>query len=472
MNRKLTTFFLGIMISFVFGQTANEIQKIEDFIIQSMEENKIIGSAFTISTTENDLLTRGYGHLYKGGPEVNVNTTFEIASLTKSFTALAIIQLAMDGKINLEDPVIKYLPDFKTKNKEVSDQITLLNLLNHNSGFTTVQGNRYQSVYENKPNTLETVVSDYSKTKLIFLPGEHYEYSNSNYQILGLIIEKVTLKSYEQYIYNRIFQVLGMNFSGFEANENTAIPHRYIMGYPTAYVNNSSRTIVAQGGIFSSIGDMKKYLNAFLQRDTLLLPQEGYKLIFESNQPGLDHYGFAGWNRKKLKDSDQEIDVFWHGGTNIGYVTNMFIIPSKNMAIAAFANTASFFDIHSSSPLCYGPINLFFNISAQMHNPTLGYIIIALWLIPLYLLIILLKKLILQTKPVSSFRIIIKTIILSGLVYLLTNYIPNQLGSNDLKTVISFEPIVGYFLVVTSILLATVQIVDYIIFFKYKRKTI
>jgi len=463
---SMTILLLVIGIAIAGGQTKVDLQEIEDFILQSMNENRVVGSAFTIITADDDLLTRGYGNIFKGGINVDVNTRFEIASLTKSFTALAVVQLVLQEKIKIDDPVISYLPEFKTKNKDISDKITISNLLNHSSGFTTVQGNRYQSVYENHPGTLESVISDYKNVKLKFEPGEHYEYSNANYQLLGLVIERVTSQSYEQYITQNIFQVLNMNFSGFMPNENTALPHRYLFGYPTPYVNNRSRTIVAQGGIFSSIGDMQKYLSAILLRDTLLLPKEGYQLIFDDNQPGLDYYGFAGWNRKVLKDDEKEIEVFWHGGTNIGFVSNMFIIPSKTMAFAGFANTSSFFGIKSSFPLCYGPINLMLNISPQMHSPIIGYIMAVLWVIPFAMLFIVVKRLKKLSASKTPLRVTLNTLLYGVLLFLLLKLIPNQLGSNDLKTVMAFEPQIGYLLLAMAILLIIMLTIDYFLLYR------
>jgi hypothetical protein len=138
----------------------------------------------------------------------------------------------------------------------------------------------------------------------------------------------------------------------------------------------------------------------------------------------------------------------------------------KDRGYAAFANTNSSFSIHSAAPLCFVPIYMLLNIPPQNQSPIIGIIASLLWLVPLAILILVLIRLKKPRRSQSYLRLTIKTILSGGILFLLLRVIPNQLGVYNLKTVIAFEPQIGYLLLVTSILLIIKLITDYFNLFR------
>lgn len=148
----------------------------------------------------------------------NVDTKFNTASLSKMFTGVAIVQLEQQGKLSYEDKVGKYLPDYP--NKRIRDNVTIHQLLTHTSGI----GSWWDEFFETKKwNEIKTT-SDFDNLinhkELLFEPGEKFHYSNGGPIILGLIIEKLTGETFEQYINKNIFEPAGMNNSGYFDIEN------------------------------------------------------------------------------------------------------------------------------------------------------------------------------------------------------------------------------------------------------------
>ncbi len=466
----LKIIFLTISIALSLGnlnaQNEVDIIKIEEFVIQTMEENKVVGSALTICNSEKELLTKGFGKTRDSGTPVNKNTPFQVASMTKSFTAIAIFQLAELGKLNLDDPVVKHLPEYRTKNKALSDQITIQHLLNHNSGFTTVQGNRTAASDYDEPDALNVVVQDHKNLTLKHNPGDHFEYSNANYQILGLLIEHLSKLPYEEYVTTNILRRLEMNDSGFYPSNNSAFPHVYVFGLPYAYKNKLSRLHVAQGGLYASVQDMQKYLKAMMTRDTTLISSRSYQTIFEDSPTRGNRYGYAGWSRRSLKTSEKEVEVLWHGGNNAGMNSSMFLIPSMDLGISVLANTRSTYGLNSTDPLCYGPISISLGMSPPSHAHLTGIIMIVLWMIPLLLLWTIWRKWKRSGKKESLLKLIGGSIIALSTCYVLLKFLPNRFGGVEFTTVLRFEPEIGFLLLISCLLIFILVITGWVLYYK------
>ncbi len=450
------------LLNILNAQSKVDLEKIEEFVTHTMEENNIVGSAVTVFYLKNDSLTKGFGKIDKAGVAVGENTPFNIGSMTKSFTAFAILQLEEAGKMKLDDFVVKHLPEFRTENKNLSDQITIQHLLNHNSGFTTLQGNRMQASDYNERDALNKTVKDYQKVSLQFEPGSHYEYSNANYQILGLLVEQLSKSSYEHYITKNILLPLKMHNASFEATNESAIPHRYIFGMPVKYKNEISRTKVAQGGLYASASDMQKYLKAIISKDSTLVSNLAYQKMFSEDQSGLMKFGFAGWRKRIVEADDTITEVFWHGGQNPGINASMFIVPEINTGISVLTNTYSAFGINSSNPLCYGPVNILLEMAPPVHSSFFGIILIVLWIVPLLLIRSIWKKIRKPGKDKSMKRLIIISLLAFGLCFLLLKLIPNYFGGANFMTVMRFEPEIAFLLLTTSSLLFILVMIDWI----------
>jgi len=436
---------------------------LEEFIIQTMEENNIIGSAITYFNETGDLLTKGYGVTERSGAKVDANTIFELASITKSFTAFAIFQLEEAGKLSIEDHVIDHLPDFRTKNKEVSDQLTLIHLLNHNSGFTYLQGNRTQILDYDGQDALDVAVRGYSNVTLDHMPGEHFDYSSANYQILGLIIERRSGMSYEDYISTHILNALEMNTFSFQPGANIAVSHRQFLGQSFSYDGRLTRNIVAQGGLHGSALDLQKYLKAVMARDTALVSKKSYEKIFESEYVGQSPVGFAGWMKRTQSIDGKEIVSFQHGGTNVGASSMMAFVPELKTGVAILSNTFTIFSLKNCLEIQNGPLPIAFTgRQPPATSSALKIIYLVLWIILLFLLWRVYLR-IRKPKKKSIIWTVLSVILALIVSYIAIKFIPNFFGA-DFPTALRFEPDIAFVLLSVSVLsvsLAVINVINY-----------
>jgi CubicO group peptidase (beta-lactamase class C family) len=223
----------------------------------------------------------------------DVNTKFEIASMTKQFTALLVLQFVNEGKIKLDGHLSDYLPYYR---KDTGSRVTIAELLSHTSGIPNflafpgfVDGPPSRTHYE-----VVEFVKKYCSNDLRFEPGTRFDYGNSGYFLLGAILEQISGKSYEQLLRDRIFTPLGMKDSGYSRWE-TVIPRRAsgyersAAGFQNARYYDRSIPFAA-GGMYSTVDDLYLWDQALYGER--LLPARLRDLLFK---PNLENYGY-GWN--------------------------------------------------------------------------------------------------------------------------------------------------------------------------------
>lgn len=339
-------------------QQVDYASRLDTFLITQMETYKIPGLAIAIVRNGEVEYLNGYGVANPDGDPVTPDTPFLLASVSKSFTALGIMQLVEDGKINLDDPVQKYLPWFDVKG-EGESEITVAHLAYQTSGFNEYQGNE-MNLRPNTPDGLETGVRDLSRIELNFKPGEDWGYSNINYSLLGLLIQEVAGQRYEAYIEENIFTPLGMthSYTSLESARSGNASRGYypIFGVPMALDQNMLYTTATLPafGLWSSAEDMSRYLIAHLDEESaILLSPEGIKQL---HTPGAEigpGYSYAmGWFHSPAAfDSDflqtlgtnitpsDDQQVLWHEGDWKGYKSVALLLPGLDYGVVLLMNT-------------------------------------------------------------------------------------------------------------------------------------
>ena len=224
---------------------------------------------------------RGFGRARPGGGRLpfcrrqNGNlpptpqTPFFIGSLTKSITALAVMQLVEAGKVELDAPVQRYLPWFRVADPQASAQMTVRHLLNQTSGLPMLRGMAALADFDSRPDATERQVRALSTLKLTRPVGSKWEYSNLNYNILGLIVEAASGELYADYVQNHIFNPLEMSHSytskAVAKQNGLAVGHRYWFGLPFPAPNLPIPPgSLPSGQLISSAEDMAHYLIAHL----------------------------------------------------------------------------------------------------------------------------------------------------------------------------------------------------------------
>jgi len=246
---------------------------IDAYVDGQMREQRLPGLALGIVQGDQIVHLKGFGVADPSGRAVTPQTPFMIGSVTKSFTALAIMQLVEQGKVNLDTPIQRYLPWFRVADEAASAQITVRQLLNQTSGLSRATGNQFQASHDMHPDALERQARWLSTANLTQPVGAGFQYSNANWWPLGMLIQTVSGQPYDVYIQQHILAPLEMRQS-FTAvvdaqAQGLATGYRYWFGryLPTDPQDSGHyRGMLPQGGVISSAEDMAHYLIAHLNQ--------------------------------------------------------------------------------------------------------------------------------------------------------------------------------------------------------------
>ena len=244
-------------------------EEIDAYIKEQMHRLNIPGVSLAIVEGGKIVHLRGFGKARPGGEAPTPQTPFFIGSLTKSLTALAVMQLVEAGKVELDAPVQRYLPWFRVADPQASAEMTVRHLLNQTSGLPMMLGMADLANLDSRPDAAERQMRALSTLKLTRPVGSRFEYTNANYNVLGLIIETASGESYSDYVQRHIFDPLDMSHtftSKAEAKQNgLAMGHRYWFGHPFPAANLSMPPAsLPSGQLISSAEDMAHYLIAQL----------------------------------------------------------------------------------------------------------------------------------------------------------------------------------------------------------------
>lgn len=315
---KFSILTLGILIAISLlpfklntGGTAprSDLEKVDNYILAEMEELSIPGLEAVIVHKDQIVYSKGFGIADASERAVTAQTPMVLGSVSKGFTALAIMQLVEAGRVDLDAAIQTYLPSFQLADNPNMDppdawrQITVRNLLNHTSGIPEYAGaNSWMSNYTGD-DSLERQIASFVDFELIHLPGSDFAYSNANYQTLGLIVQTVSGKSFESYIQNHIFDPLNMQNSHLlVANaKDIATGYRFFFGKPIASPNvPMPRSDVPSAFVISNADDMGHYLIAQMNDgrygDQQVLSPQGIEEMHRSAVDIDNGYKYAfGW---------------------------------------------------------------------------------------------------------------------------------------------------------------------------------
>ena len=333
---------LCILPNFIFAQ--QQTDSIDAFISKQLKDYNIPGLAVGIIKGDNVVFKKGYGiNSTVDSIPVTTQTVFPIMSCTKAFTAAAMGILVDEGKVSWNDKVINYLPDFKLSDWWITKHLTIADILSHRSGLESFEGDLlwYGTDYSRQEIAKRI---QYSLIKNIF--RSEYGYNNVMYLIAGLIIEKISGKSWDDFIKEKIFLPLTMNSSSttitqMEKQKGYALPHLTDKPIPLMSLDN----IAPAGGINSNVDDILKWLQFWINKGTYnskkLFSTNTYKTITSAkvmlSNSSDDAYGF-GWNIG-YEDGKK---ILTHGGGLPGYKSLIKIIPDDSIGIVILTNKITY----------------------------------------------------------------------------------------------------------------------------------
>lgn len=338
---KLTNYFIKLSLILVIclqinSGIAQTLEKKLDAVFQEHYKPGEPGATILIAKGGKPIYRKAFG---SANLELNVpmkpENVLELGSITKQFTAVAILMLMEENKLSLQDPLSKYIADYPKGN-----EITIHHLLNHTSGIKNYTDMPSFRTLASEDMTPMEVINVFKNEPFDFNTGEKFNYSNSGYILLGYIIEQVTKSSYEDYIESAIFKKLGMSHSCY-GSKKEIIPNR-ASGYSPVDENKNqnaeylSMTLpYAAGSLMSTVDDMLLWNQAI--HNNMLISEKSKLLAFtnyKSNDGKPIYYGY-GWMPNEISG----VPTVEHSGGIFGYTTFGLYAPKENLYVIVLTNT-------------------------------------------------------------------------------------------------------------------------------------
>ncbi len=309
--------------------------RIDSMIRKTVSDKHLVGLSVSIAQDGKIAFAKGYGLKTLGGHDsVSTETQFAIGSVTKQFTCSAVLLLAQDGKVALTDPVAKYFP----KLTHAAD-ITLLDLGQHVSGYRDFYPLDFVDREMQKPATADAIIDEYATRPLDFDPGTRWSYSNTNFLILGRVVEQVSGQPFGAFLTQRIFAPVGMSHTLFDPEQHTGAMATgyttFALGPPYPAEPEGRGWAGSAGAIWSTPTDLATWDLALIGGK--VLSADSYRMLTTPR-----HLSDGRSTAYGCGDGVREVGpavVFSHGGAVAGFVAANVVIPATRSAIVMLANT-------------------------------------------------------------------------------------------------------------------------------------
>lgn len=347
---------LGLLCCSLFPQISGQNiskQKLEqrlDSMLQARIKPNEPGGSFFIQQGKKVLYSKSFGLAnLVTGEKFSPNTLANLGSISKTFVAYGILILEKEGKLSLDDPLLKYFPDFE--HPAVVKNITLRHLLTHSSGLPDIRKVDQDSVFFLTAKDAENFAPLKKAKSLHFEPGSQFEYSNPAFNGLALIIEQVSGQKWQQFIGERIFKPAGMKRSvitdGAFPENGVSHGYRFYQGKFEEYDYGEYPTFCAagNGGVWSSVNELRKYLKAVqtcLFTDCALIQKS--QTVWKpgnwsnANPPFLGYSWFV-----ETKPNEPANKSIGHTGSQGGFMAHLIWFPERDLSIIWIANDEEFY---------------------------------------------------------------------------------------------------------------------------------
>jgi CubicO group peptidase (beta-lactamase class C family) len=320
------------------GQTISQAQKIDNYIKQKVAGGKLVGLAVAVVHNDSVIIAKGYG-ITPDGKVINANTPFAIASLSKAFTATAVLQLAEQGKVSLDSPVIKYIPSF-LPNEPRRVKITVRQILHQIGGLA--DSGYPEFTLNHQPVDLDGAISNLKGAKLVTEPGTAFHYHNPNYQILAKIVETVSGEKFTSYLQKHIFAPLKMvnSYDIENTDQFGAAPQKlplgnvFFLGRPIPH-KEPTWFVDGDAGIISNANDMAQWLSFQLKGsngDSTEVLGSKFMKIMQNPPPETQFTYGMGWH------VDKKDHTLYHSGIMWTYSSQQILFTDSGYGIVALFN--------------------------------------------------------------------------------------------------------------------------------------
>ena len=349
-------------------QTNTDFTAIDAYVREQMDALGIPGVALGIIQDGQATHLQGFGAADASGRPVTPQTPFYIGSITKSFTSLAVMQLVEEGKIDLDAPVQTYLPWFRLADAEASSQITVRHLLTQTTGMSEKDGNRIWATQQG----MEEAVRNLTDVELTYPVGTTYQYCNFNFIIAGLIVEKVSGLTYEEYVIEHIFQPLDMqhSYASVQLAQSDDLSDGHYNMFGKTFTDNREMPPVslATGQLIISVEDLSHFAIAHMNDGqygdaTILSPQGIEEMFTPAVEKWENAYWGMGWDVGTLED--------WQIASKVGdtgtFHAAMLLVPEINLSVILLANASGFSQMQSYAvdQIAIGVLNILNGLPAS-----------------------------------------------------------------------------------------------------------
>ena len=349
----LTALAVGLVVTTLIAPVAGAVVEpaqqdafgaVDAFIRSEMGRHRIPGLALAITKGDEIVHVKGFGTA-GGQRTVTADTPFFIGSVSKSFTALAVMQLVEAGEVELDAPVQRYIPWFAVADEEASRAITVRHLLHHTSGLSDAG---YRRGMPPADATLEETVRDLRRAELTAPVGITHQYFNLNYNVLGVIIQEVSGQSYSVYVEEHIFRPLDMenSYVSKAAAEQAGLAqgHNVLLGFPVARQQPHLSYDLPAGMIIASAKDMARYTiaqnNGGCLGDTCILSAEAVKEMHTPPE-GVDTSYAMGWEVRR-EDGARRVS---HNGAVRTFFSSVTLLPDEGYGVVVLVNQNGLFHL-------------------------------------------------------------------------------------------------------------------------------
>ena len=313
--------------------TATESAKVDTIVTDTLARNGVPSASIAIVRGGRIVYAKAYGKQSETIATPRADAPYQIASISKQFTAAAILLLEDEGKLSLDDTVAKWVPGITD-----GDKITIRQLLSHTSGLQDYWPQDYSFAAMEKPVTPQEIIDRWAKKPLDFAPGTQWQYSNTGYVVAGMIVEKAAGKPLLAYLQDKVFKPLGMKAIDQDLAIGKGYPqgyHRYALG-PVRVEKPAARGwLFAAGELAMSASDLAKWDIARMDR-TVLTPddwktQETPVLLTngKSTNYGLGVFSGTAKGRKYIE----------HTGEAVGFLSENVVFPDDKAAVVVLVNS-------------------------------------------------------------------------------------------------------------------------------------
>ena len=339
------TLLIGLSLETIYSQSLNK-PKLDSLLNILAEKNKAMGS-LTISKNGSVLYSRAIGYSFISDSEklsATEKTKYRIGSISKMFTATMIFQLIEEGKLNLNTTLDKYFP--KLPNASI---ITISNLLNHRSGLHNFTDDPDYLTWMTQPKTHDEMLATISKNKVDFQPNEKASYSNSNYVILGYILEKISKQSYIKNLNERITSKIGLSNTYFggktNTNNNESFSYKFVSKWKQEPETDMSIPAGA-GSIISTPTDLTKLIEALFSLK-LVSQNSLFQMKTITDGYGMGMFQIPFYTKK----------AYGHNGGIDGFASNLAYFPEDSLAVAYCTNG----QVYPINDILIGVLSIYYN---------------------------------------------------------------------------------------------------------------